>query len=77
MTQDESDAVHELISHAVRVVRTPITPMTGVDICSPMARAIFNLTVQLAAAGFIRADEAVEVGRLLPQDSLDMEIGKE
>lgn len=73
MTQDEADAMQGLISAAVRVVRTP---MTGVDMHSPMARAIFNLTVQLAAAGIIRADEAVEVGQKLPDDALDLEIRK-
>lgn len=65
MTQEERDAVQRLISAAIRVVRTP---MTGVGIDSPMARAVFGLAVQLAAAGFIKVDEAQRAA-----DSLSLE----
>jgi hypothetical protein len=70
MTQDEADAMQSLMSAAIRVARTP---MTGVDLCCPMARAIFGLTIQLAAAGFIKVDEAQAMGGNMPQEVIDQE----
>ena len=62
MNQEERDAMQALLSASIRVVRTP---MTGVPIDSPMARAVFNLAVQLAAAGFILVDEAQQAAAAL------------
>jgi hypothetical protein len=70
VTDEERDAVQSLVSAALRVVRAPLT---GVDLYSPMARAIFNLTLQLAAAGFIRIEEAQVMGGDMPQDVIDAE----
>lgn len=70
MTSEEASAMQALIIAAVRVARTP---MTGIDLCSPMARAIFALTMQLAAAGFIKTNEATNMGEKMPQEAIDAE----
>lgn len=56
----------------MRVVRTPLT---GVDPYSPMMRAVFNLTLQLAAARFIKVEEAQAMGHPVPMESFDAELG--
>lgn len=73
MTEGERDAVQGLISAMVRVARAP---MTGVNLHSPMARAIFNLTIQLAAAGIIKTDEAQAMGREMPDETFEAEVPK-
>ncbi len=49
MTSDEAEAVQHLVSAAIRVVRAPAGNVVEFD--SPMARAIFNLALQLASMG--------------------------
>lgn len=72
MNDEDRDLIQHLASAAIRVARTP---MTGVPIDSPIARAIFNLTLQLASMGFIAVKEAQDAAHRVSDEGFHEVMG--